>query len=136
VYYRTICYNYDMKPKEKGDLAVAHAIAHFMTRGYEVSLPIGDERDYDMIIEKEGKLYRVQVKYGGLYPGHTSCKVALRITGGNQSFHRSKIYAYDAFDILFVYTAKNETFVIPWQDITARNELTIEHVKYSRYKVQ
>jgi hypothetical protein len=124
-----------MKPKEKGDLAVSYAIHYFMTNGYEVSLPIGDKRDYDMIVEIEGSLSRVQVKYAGLYPGMKSCKVALRTTGGNQSFHTSKKYTDDAFDLLFVYTAKNEKYLLPWDEITARNELTIEHSKYTTYKI-
>ena len=52
-----------MKPKEKGDLAVAQAINYFMSNGYEVCLPIGDKRPYDLVVELEGVLYRVQIKY-------------------------------------------------------------------------
>ncbi len=72
-----------MKPKEKGDVALAHAIQYYMLNGFEVCLPIGDKRDYDLVIEKDKVLQRVQVKYAGLYPSKPTCKVALRITGGN-----------------------------------------------------
>lgn len=124
-----------MKPKEKGDVALAHAIKHYMLNGYEVCLPIGDKRDYDLAVEKEGKLFRVQVKYAGLYPSKSSCKVALRITGGNQSFHYSKNYADDAFELLFVYTAKGEQYELEWEKVSARNELSIEHDKYKQYQI-
>ncbi|QQS69689.1 hypothetical protein IPP75_00895 [Candidatus Saccharibacteria bacterium] len=124
-----------MRPKEKGDIAIAKAINYFMSCNFEVCLPIGDKRDYDLVVEKEGKLQRVQVKYAGLYPGQKSCKVALRITGGNQSFHYSKKYRDDAFELLFVYTAKEQEFVVNWSEITARNELSIEHKKYNKYLI-
>lgn len=124
-----------MKPKEKGDLALSHAIHYYMCNGYEVCIPMGDKRDYDIVVEKEGILQRVQVKYAGLYPSKLTCKVALRITGGNQSFHYSKIYKDDAFELLFVYTAKGETYQIPWNEVRARNELSIENSKYKQYQL-
>jgi hypothetical protein len=40
--------------KGKGDMAVGQAICHFISLGYEVCLPIGDKRDYDFVIEKNG----------------------------------------------------------------------------------
>ena len=43
-----------MNTKQKGDLAAAHAIGYFMTNGYEVCLPIGDKRPYDLIAEQGG----------------------------------------------------------------------------------
>ena len=97
-------------------------------------LPIGDKRDYDFIIEKGGELEKVQVKYAGLYAKSKVCKVGLRITGGNQSYTYAKAYKRDAFDILFVYTAKGERYVIPWNKLTARNELSIETKKYRIYR--
>jgi hypothetical protein len=121
--------------KSKGDIAVANAIRHYITSGYEVSLPIGDKREYDFIVEKDGLLSKVQVKYAGLYKDSNSCKVGLRITGGNQSFNYSKKYSNDSFDILFVYTQKGDSYSIPWKYITSRNEINIEHSKYSGYKV-
>ncbi len=64
-----LCYYNLMKPKEKGDLAAAQAIHYFMTNGYEVCLPIGDKRPYDIVAEQSGILYRVQIKYAGYYTG-------------------------------------------------------------------
>ncbi|HTE58137.1 MAG TPA: group I intron-associated PD-(D/E)XK endonuclease [Verrucomicrobiae bacterium] len=124
-----------MHTKQKGDLAVANAIQYYMTNGYEVCLPIGDKRPYDLVIEVEGVLKRVQVKYAGFYNGIQQHKVALRITGGNQSFSTTKKYLDNDFDELFVYTASGRKFVLAWDKITARNELNIEHPKYSGYEI-
>jgi hypothetical protein len=124
-----------MNSKEKGDRAVGQAICYFLSQGYEVCLPIGDKRHYDLIIEKEGVIQRVQVKYAYFSEKKGRCVAALRITGGNQSYNYAKKYTKDAFDILFVYTEKAQKYVIPWQLITFRNELAIENIKYLKYKV-
>jgi hypothetical protein len=55
-----------MNTKIKGDIAVGYAINYFLSNGYEVCLPIGDKRDYDLVAEKMGELKRVQIKYAGL----------------------------------------------------------------------
>ena len=123
-----------MNTKTKGDLAVGFAIQHFIVNGYEVCLPIGDKRDYDLIVEKENILQRVQVKYAGIYPSkNNQCHVGLRVTGGNQSYNYAKKYSDDAFEILFVYTARGKKYVLPWKEIVARNALYIEHAKYAKY---
>lgn len=123
-----------MNTKERGDLAVGQGINFFMKNGYEVCLPIGDKRDYDFVVEKKGVLEKVQVKYAGIYERSGTCKVGLRITGGNQSYSYAKKYKKDSFDLLFVYTEKAEIYVIPWNKLELRNELSIETKKYSMYK--
>lgn len=124
-----------MNTKELGDHAVGQAISFFMNHGYEVCLPIGDKRDFDLVVERDGCLEKVQVKYAGLYKTKNVCKVGLRITGGNQSFKYSKKYKKDAFDLLFIYTAKGEKYLIPWNKVTFRNELSIESEKYRIYRL-
>ncbi|HXY17863.1 MAG TPA: group I intron-associated PD-(D/E)XK endonuclease [Candidatus Nitrosopolaris sp.] len=122
-----------MRPKEKGDIALAYAIQHYLLSGYEVCLPVGDKRDYDLVIERDNVLERVQVKYAGFYPAKNKCLVGLRITGGNQSYHYAKKYTDTAFDYLFVYTARGRSYSLPWSEVKARSELSIENVKYNKY---
>jgi len=124
-----------MKPKEKGDLAVGQAINYFMSSGYEVCLPIGDKRNWDIIIEKDGILQKVQVKYAGLYNRGGKCRVGLRITGGNQSYYTARKYTENDFDLLFIYTEKGERYCIPWPETHVRTELTVEDIKYQKYLI-
>lgn len=123
-----------MNSKQKGDLAIAQAIQYYMFNGFEVCLPIGDKRPYDLVVEKDGLLKRVQVKYAGLYNSN-ECRVALRVMGGNQSWHTAKKYEDDDFDYLFVYTASNRKFVLPWGDVIPRNSINIENIKYKNYEI-
>lgn len=125
-----------MLTKQKGDVAMGRAIAHFLVHDYEVCLPIGDKRDYNLIVEKDGKLARVQVKYAGWYTANRSHRVVLRVMGGNQSFHTAKHYAPNAFEWLFVHTAEGNSYLLPWEgDIITKAVLSIESVKYDGFKV-
>lgn len=125
-----------MKSKEKGDLAAAHAINYFMTNGYEVCLPIGDKRPYDLIVEQDGELFRVQVKYAGYYQEAKKYKAALRTMGGNQSFHTAKKYRDNDFDLLFIYVENGRKFLIPWKKLENRNSISIEAGKFAQYEVK
>jgi len=125
-----------MKPKEKGDIAAAQAISYFMMNGYEVCLPIGDKKPYDLVVEVGGTLFRVQVKYAGYYSDNNKYKAALRTMGGNQSYHTAKKYKDDDFDLLFVYVENGRKFLFPWSEITNRNNLSVEASKYSKYEVK
>ncbi len=124
-----------MTTKERGDLAVGFAISHFMSHHYEVCLPIGDKRRYDLIAEKDGILSRVQVKYAGLWKQAGRCMASLRTMGGNQSFYTARKYEKVDFDVLFIHTENDENYVLPWNEIEATSCLTIEDRKYKKYKV-
>ena len=49
--------------KEKGDLAELMVACDLRERGYRISIPFGEEADYDLVAERNGELERVQVKY-------------------------------------------------------------------------
>jgi Holliday junction resolvase-like predicted endonuclease len=49
--------------KQKGDLAEMLVAADLVRRGYKVAFPFGEDWDYDLIVERGGRLERVQVKY-------------------------------------------------------------------------
>ncbi len=125
-----------MKTKEKGDLAASHAIHYFMSNGYEVCLPIGDKRPYDLVVEMSGDLSRVQVKYAGFYTGEQKYKAALRTMGGNQSYFKAKKYASTDFDLLYIYVENGRKFLIPWAELTNRNSISIEASKFAKYEVK
>ena len=49
--------------KRKGDLAEMKVAADLIDRGCHVSIPFGEDCDYDLIADRDGVLHRVQVKY-------------------------------------------------------------------------
>jgi hypothetical protein len=49
--------------KRKGDIAELRVAADLATRGCHVLMPFGEDCDYDLAADYEGRLHRVQVKY-------------------------------------------------------------------------
>lgn len=49
--------------KEKGDLAELMVACDLLRRGCKLAIPYGEDCDYDLVIERDGKLERVQVKH-------------------------------------------------------------------------
>ena|ERR1700761_1353085 len=48
--------------KTKGDLAELKVAADLVARGCRLSIPFGEDCDYDLVADYEGRLHRVQVK--------------------------------------------------------------------------
>jgi Holliday junction resolvase-like predicted endonuclease len=49
--------------KQKGDLAELKVAADLIDRGCSISIPFGEDPDYDLIADFSGILHRVQVKF-------------------------------------------------------------------------
>jgi hypothetical protein len=49
--------------KRKGDLGELKVAADLVARGCSLYIPFGEDSDYDLIADFEGRLHRVQVKY-------------------------------------------------------------------------
>jgi PD-(D/E)XK endonuclease len=49
--------------KKKGDLAELKVATDLVVRGCQLYIPFGEDSDYDLVADYEGRLHRVQVKY-------------------------------------------------------------------------
>ena len=49
--------------QKKGDLALTKAIHSFTSKGYDVALPITESAAYDLIVDIEDQILRIQVKF-------------------------------------------------------------------------
>ncbi len=49
--------------KQKGDLAELKVAADLIERGCRISIPFGEDCDYDLIADFKGRLHRIQVKF-------------------------------------------------------------------------
>lgn len=49
--------------KKQGDYGLGSAISYFTSQGYNISIPLTDSQDYDLVVEDTaGFLKKVQVK--------------------------------------------------------------------------
>jgi hypothetical protein len=124
-----------MKTKQKGDIALSKAISHFVDSGYEILLPLGDRRPYDLVVELEdGTLKKVQCKYTSSKSTYGRYVVSLRVAGGNQTRYKAVKYNKEDFDIIFVYTGAKEIYVIPFSEIKATSSFKLNE-DWDKWKI-
>lgn len=113
-----------MNSNLKGNIALGKAISYFTEQGYIINLPLNDSQCYDLIIEKEGKLQTVQVKYTNHKGNKESYECKLSTVSGT---NRKEIYNLkDTFcELLFIYCANGNMFLIPIKEIATQSIVTL-----------
>lgn len=92
--------------QRKGDYAVARAIATFTKLGYDVSIPLTESAAYDLILEKEGILKRVQVRFT------STREVDLRRIHSNSNGYVIKKTVENAYDWLYILNSQDNEYLI------------------------
>jgi PD-(D/E)XK endonuclease len=99
--------------KTKGDLAELKVAADLVERGYRIALPYGEDNDFDLILCREDRLERVQVKYAR----SDGRVIAVRCRSHsltNGRVRQTKYYTAASIDWLAVYDATTgRCFYIP-----------------------
>lgn len=111
-----------MKSNSKviGDLAELKTAALFAEHGYFVLKPLTDNAPYDLVVDKDNKLYKVQVKARKIRNGIIA--VELRTTMLNYVRH----YQDGDFDLLAVYNIDDGSIaIVPWDDCKDLKTLTL-----------
>ncbi len=101
-----------MNKKQQGDRGVAAAIAYYTFQECAVFVPLTDNERYDLVVDKDSKLQRVQVKTTNYRRKATrGYEVCLVTTGGNQSFSGiKKKISSDECDLLFVLAGDGRAY--------------------------
>jgi hypothetical protein len=122
-----------MNTKKQGDIGVMQAIFWYTKQGFQVSKPLTDSTRYDLIVDKNGKLFKVEVKTTFTKTKYNIPKVSLRTNGGNQSWNKlvKKVNIKDA-DILFVSFMGKDIYEIPIRKINDFCTINLgkEYLKY------
>ncbi len=120
--------------KTQGDIGLGVAIGWFVSNQYTISIPLTDSQDYDLIVDKENKLYRVQVKTTSVKTEYGIYEVSLTVKGGNRT-GTGKIKKLDKtkVDLIFVLTESNEKYLIPTSE-TGNSSVNLGE-KFSKYKL-
>ena len=93
--------------KGKGDLAELTVAGDLLRRGYKIAIPYGEDCDFDLILIRDDRLERVQVKYtesdGAVI--YVKC-FSHSLTNGK--VRRTKRYTAETIDLLAVYDATSD----------------------------
>ena len=93
--------------KQKGDLAELMVAADLRRRGYKISIPFGEDCDYDLVVERHGRLERVQVKHA------TSDGNVVIVRCVSQSLTKGRVKATKR------YTAQTVDWIAVWDPTSA-----------------
>jgi hypothetical protein len=137
-------------PKLQGNLGVHRAVYEYGRLGYNILWPLCDSAKYDLVIEKDGKFQRVQVKTSRTNHEYrntrndgsvnkTTCltrwHVTLATSGGNTRIHTRTVRQDDDYDVLFVLVANGKCWSIPVDEMVARNSTIICEEKHLSYEL-
>ena len=121
--------------KKQGDAGLGQAIAYFTSKGYDVALPLTDSADWDMIVEINGILKRVQVKTSSqLSESNGIMKFNANVNGGNQTASRTKLIPEQQWDLIFLHhLVTGKQALIPKEALTTNGQINIGGCKYKEF---
>ena len=105
--------------KGQGNVGVTAAILYFAKQGNTISIPLNDSQEYDLVVDMNGKLNKVQVKTTKYSTEHGVYQASLVSSGGSKRevYHR---VCESQCDLLFVLCENNTQYLIP-RDVFTKN---------------
>lgn len=124
-----------LNSKKQGDIGLGHAISYYCKLG-TVCLPLTDSQDYDLIVDIDGKLHKVQVKTSGAQRDNKGYQITLVTKGGNKSgTGKDKPFDCTKVDFLFILTGDGKEYSIPSSKIDSKIQITVGNQKYNEFVV-
>lgn len=121
--------------KKQGDVGLGSAIAWFCSEGYTVCIPLTDSQGYDLVVEDDERLYRVQVKTTSFKDKYGRFFTSLTVKGGNRTgTGRIKKFSKRSADMLFVLTSDGDRYLFLVEEEWNNQSLTLGE-KYSNFKI-
>lgn len=123
---------------QQGDLGEARAIFELTRLGYILSKPLINHVPYDLIADKNGVLYRVQVKTSQCSPNNPNIfAINLVTSGGNTKVNIRRAFDHNKVDLLFVLVNDGRCWLIPTNTITAKTSINVgaPDSRYNQYQL-
>ncbi len=103
-----------MNTKLKGDIAEQAVILEALKKGWDVSVPIGDRLPYDLVLDVEGTLLKIQVKSAWFDSIKQNYVVDNRRTKTNRRKMVREEYDDSDFDFAILYIENlNVYYIMP-----------------------
>jgi hypothetical protein len=118
--------------KKQGDAGLGQAIAYFTKLGHNVAIPLTDSADWDIIVEIDDALMKVQVK--------TSIQMRdiievfeANVKGGNKSASTNKTIQEQDWDLIFLHhLVTGRQALIQKSALTTKGQINLGD-KYKEY---
>lgn len=125
----------ELSNAEQGSIGEAQAVLEYTKLGYTVSLPAVSTPKFDLIVDKDGVLSRIQVKTSSYQKSSGSWEVALATSGGNRSGKGKVTYIDDEYIAeVFIMTGDGNCYKIPSKDLEGKGQITVSPTnKWAKY---
>jgi len=112
----------------RGDVNELQCILDFQKRGYYCSIPFSGSCRYDVVVDINNKLYRIQCKSSTFHEEDGTLRMyAIRTTTNTQKTIR---YSYSKEEVDFFYTSwNNYGFLIPVNEVSTTKYLRVKKPK-------
>lgn len=121
-------------PKEIGEMAEAYILALLVEKGFKVLVPFGDSCRYDLAIERDGTVERIQVKHGRIK--NDAILFSVKRNRLNKKQYVSKTY-HGEVDSFAVWCSENRLgYLIPFHLVKDCKDTASLSLKKDRKKNQ
>ena len=113
----------ELTPKQKGNITELECLLTFVKNGYKVSIPFGEDCRYDLVVDINNKLYRIQCKTSHALPnpkeGFKFKTKSVIITAHGT---RESTYSKDEIDF-FATMYEGQCYLIPVEECKKEKSL-------------
>ena len=121
-----------MDNKHLGNLTELQCITRFYELGYSISIPYGDSEKYDMILDYNGTLYKLQCKHSKIFyiddteteVSHLKMKTCWQSGYTKNSSYKNNRYSKEEIDF-FVTHYQGKNYLIPVDECSTEKTLRI-----------
>lgn len=115
----------------QGSVGLACAIFNYQKMGYNILVPLVDNQDYDLVIEKNQIFYTVQCKTTK-YKRNSNYVVQLAKVRPNKTQNIIRPMAPCSF--LFILCEDGQCYSIPFEELTSLKQLALYSI-YDKFKI-
>lgn len=120
--------------KTKGLVTELQCQTYFTSLGYNVLVPLGEDCRYDMIVDFNGILQRIQVKTCHLKENNSGIEFSTRSVRSNTQGNTQKTYSKEEIDYFATYY-NNKCYLVKVEDCSRSKTLSFENKKTNQYPV-
>lgn len=118
-----------MDTKLKADVAESAVTTDLLKGGFKVLKPIGDRLPYDLALDRNGRLLKIQIKHAWFNKKDSCYIVDARRTKTNRRRMLRARYKSDDFDIAILYIEDQQVFYLMPHDVSNSYASTISLVE-------
>ena len=121
----------ELTTQQKGITTEIYVAAYLLSLGYNVSQPLCQDSKYDLIVDVNGKLLRLQVKTARI-TDKNSITFNCRSTTKNSSTHKSRSYGVDEIDYFATYW-NHKVYLVPVGQCSSEKRLHLEKTNHTNW---